>query len=208
MGAIIPYKRSLPVQIEEQRVYVLLGEGKLRAYRIKLQTIKNVDGARGIRKQTIEEGQIVAEHLFLAEAKLGELLKQIPKKYESSGRGRIEKRKSLPRGISYKMSHEAQLIASYPNAREEVLKQAKEKDDIPTKTDLFRIIKQQKREDRKENVRKQFQPSLQDGIDFLAKKAAKDLMELNENLKAGKFEDSEELSLLKECIEETLRLLK
>lgn len=49
-----------------------------------------------------------------AEAKLGQMLKTIPLNIESSGRGRIVNKKSLPEGISHKESHYAQTVASHP----------------------------------------------------------------------------------------------
>ena len=52
-------------------------------------------------------------YLLWAEARLGELLREIPDKYVSSGRGTIEKQPSLPSGITKKQSHYAQEIKKH-----------------------------------------------------------------------------------------------
>ena len=49
-----------------------------------------------------------------AKAKLGNMLAEIKPIIESSGRGTIEKKKSLSEGITKKESHLAQTIANNP----------------------------------------------------------------------------------------------
>jgi len=57
-------------------------------------------------KSSLPLKEVVIGRRSWAEARLGELLKGIPAKYVSSGRGTIEKQPSLPPGIDKKTSHE------------------------------------------------------------------------------------------------------
>ena len=63
---------------------------------------------------------MLAGALLDAEAKMGELLKEIKPNIESSGRGTIVKKKSLPEGISKKQSHFFQTLADNKEIIEQV----------------------------------------------------------------------------------------
>lgn len=75
----------------------------------------------------------MGEAVLSAETKLGELLKAIPDKKASSGRGT----RSLPQNISKKDSHYAQTLADNRGIVEEVKKEAKRKGEIATKTEVL-----------------------------------------------------------------------
>jgi hypothetical protein len=82
-----------------------------------------------------------------AEAKLGELLKEIPPKpiADGSGKGTFGGREqSLPEGITKKQSHYAQELAEHPEVIESVIQEAKDKEEIPTRYDALKAIQQKK----------------------------------------------------------------
>ncbi|MGZ3798025.1 MAG: hypothetical protein ACXVB1_16760 [Pseudobdellovibrionaceae bacterium] len=60
---------TLPGKIEELRAFVLLNTEKLKAYRARVQAADKLDVAKELRDKAIEEGQILAEQVFYAEAK-------------------------------------------------------------------------------------------------------------------------------------------
>ncbi len=81
---------------------------------------------------TLIDDQDMAEILLDAKVKLGEILKAIDPNIESSGRGKIEKRQSLPSDITKKQSHQAQTLAFNRNIVEQVKAKAREKGEIVT----------------------------------------------------------------------------
>jgi hypothetical protein len=78
------------------------------------------------------------------------LLKKIPRKEstphitERDKRGRIVKgggfEKSLPEGISFYQAHKARKLADHPEMIKEVIKEAREEEDLPTRSAVLRKI--------------------------------------------------------------------
>jgi len=64
-------------------------------------------------EEMYQDTQDITDILLDAEVKLGEMLEKLEPNIESSGRGTIEKKRSLPEGITKKQSHEAQEIAGH-----------------------------------------------------------------------------------------------
>ena len=75
---------------------------------------------------------------------MGELIKPITQNYQSSGRGTL-KQPPLPDGISRKQSHYAQTLADNIDTIEEVIEEAKEKEDIPTWTQVLQKINRERK---------------------------------------------------------------
>ena len=78
--------------------------------------------AKDVREQKLGEGQELGGALLDAEARLGELLP--PDKYTITsieGSNRPQKIKSLPEGISHKLSHQCQQLAEHPALIEQVI---------------------------------------------------------------------------------------
>src|SRR3970040_765363 len=119
--------------IEELQEYILIGREKLKAYQVKINAIKNLGLSKDVRDKALEDSQSMATALLYAEAKLGELLKN----NETSHGGSFDSKKSLPPGISHKQSHFAQTLAEHKDKIEEVIQEAKEREDIPTRLKVY-----------------------------------------------------------------------
>lgn len=112
-----------------------------------------------MKEQIIQEGQIVADLAFRAEAELGEFLKALNlrggrrrgKEDQTSTR---ESLKSL--GITRKQSFYAQKIAAHPDAIDEVLLEAKRNKEIPSKYNLLKRIDQKAFSEREKSINEQF----------------------------------------------------
>ena len=139
--SLVKMVQGLPATIEELKEYVLLGSGAVEAYRARLKAEIKIGKVKSVIDQTTHEGQTVSEQVLYAEARLGELLSEIPPNIESYGRGTIEKKKSLPGDINKKQSHEAQLIATHADYIPTVMAEAARLNDIPTRRDLLRAIR-------------------------------------------------------------------
>ena len=86
---------------------------------------------------------MLAGALLDAEAKIGEILKNTPKEgktkeYGNSG-GTIP---TLPKGITKNQSSQFQTLAENPEIIEQVKAEAIENDDLPTRTEVLRKIKE------------------------------------------------------------------
>jgi hypothetical protein len=135
--------QTLPDTVEDLHKFVLVGREKLQAQMALIRAIDKAEVAKEVRDAALLDAQNMAEAVLRAEVKMGEILKTIPQKYESSGRGRIDKQKKLPEGITYKQSHYAQTLASHPHAIDQALEQAKKREEVPTRAAVLRVIKRE-----------------------------------------------------------------
>ena len=77
--ALIIAQNKLPTRIEGVAKFVLIGRDKLRAVCAEISAINKIEVAAEVREQKLAEGQLIGELVLLAEARLGELLNQMPK---------------------------------------------------------------------------------------------------------------------------------
>ena len=159
MDEIIVRNQTLPETIEELVDFVLVGNEAIRAVKLKIKALSKVDIAKGVRDQKIREGREISKLVIDAESRLGELLENtqkqgLTKEYGSTG-GTIP---SLPSGLDKKQSHYAQEIYRHPEIVTQVFGEYETKEDIPTKHDILKRIKETKRKQKidmqKEEIRK------------------------------------------------------
>lgn len=145
MKDLIIKENHLPATIKELNQFVLVQAEKLKHYRAKLQTINRLELADGVRKQTLEDGHKIGSALLWAEAKLGELLQETPKKGNTLTT--IGGRKgTLPPGMSHNRSSRLQQLAANQDLIEEVLEEAKNNEDLPTRSEVLRKAKERERD--------------------------------------------------------------
>ena len=77
--ALIIAQNKLPTRIEDVAKFALIGRDKLRAVCAEISAINKIEVAAEVREQKLAEGQLIGELVLLAEARLGELLKQMQK---------------------------------------------------------------------------------------------------------------------------------
>jgi len=132
---------GLPATIDELREFILVGKAKLKVYQQKVKLIKDLGLAKQVKDQALEDGQSVGEAILWAEAKMGELLKKI-----SPGRATYKsalphgERAKLPKGIDSHQAHKARKLADHPEIIKEVIKEAREEEDLPTRSAVLRKI--------------------------------------------------------------------
>ena len=143
-------KAQLPNSIEKLQEFILIGQEKLKAYKLKLGIVKKLELAKGVRDKTLEDGQRMGEAILLAEAKLGELLPPLIDPTLSR-----KGRRQLPEGITHKQSHYAQELARHPDLIEQELAEAQEHEDIPTKRGVLRKIQEVTREKERKEYKEQ-----------------------------------------------------
>lgn len=83
-------------------------------YLAKIKAAEAVPESYANKEALIKETQAFAKELIDAWGSLGGMIDRLPLNIESSGRGKIVTKPSLPKGIGYKESHLAQTIFNNP----------------------------------------------------------------------------------------------
>jgi len=140
---------TLPANIKDLKKFILIGREKLVSVRAYIRAIDKLGLARDVREQKREEANMLAGALLDAEARMGVLLKEIPNKKASSGAGT----RSLPEGITKQQSSAFQTLADNLDIIEQVKIDAEEDDDLPTRTEVLRRVKEADKVKRKKDER-------------------------------------------------------
>lgn len=138
-------QNNLPNTLKDLTRFVLIGREKLISVRAEIRAIDKIGLATEVREQKREEANMLAGALLDAEARIGEILKKIPKQGNtltaSGGR-----KASLPQGITHKQSSAFQTLAENKDIIEQVKADAEAEDDLPTRTEVLRRVAENKRE--------------------------------------------------------------
>jgi len=153
---IIERGTTLPDTIDDLHKFILIGREKLKAYQAKVNAIIKLNLSKSVRDQALSDSQDMATALLYAEAKMGELLKDQTSRGGSMD-GKRGSKPSLPEGITHKQSHFAQRLYENKDLIEDTIKEAKENEDIPTRTEVLRKA----REIQKQNIKT---PELPKGV--------------------------------------------
>lgn len=137
---------NLPARMEELVPLSFMGAAAVKFYRARIEAMKQLGVADDQRKATLADGQDAGVMLLNIEARIGELLEDTPPARREGTGGRATALKSLPEGINQTRSKRAQAIHRNPAAVAAVIKEARENEDIPTKTAVLNKIKTDKAE--------------------------------------------------------------
>lgn len=153
----IPNKQ-LPDTLPDLAAFVLVGREKLTAVRAEIRAIDKLQLAEDVRQQKRDEAQMLSEALLDAEVRIGELTKAIPKgtngganQYGAKPTSLSNKQKSKTEvitdlGFTPKQVERFEILADNPDVVEQVKQEARENDDIPTRTRVIDIVQQRKKE--------------------------------------------------------------
>ena len=155
----------LPDTVEQLLPLRFIGEKAVRFYKDKVDLIDKLKLGKDQRDETLRDGQDAGKALLMIEGKIGELYSKIPK--VAGGDMRPESRNSRPENSKGKMetiedqgidrgdAWRAQRIHEHPEVVEEVIREAEEDQDIPTKgAVLTRISSRLQAEMGKEKMKK------------------------------------------------------
>jgi 16S rRNA G966 N2-methylase RsmD len=139
---------NLPATVQELNTFILIGKEKLNAHKAKIRAIEKSGMALIAKEAALIDAQDMADVLLDAEIKMGEILEAIPANIESSGRGTIEKKTSLPPNVTKKQSHQAQTIAKNKEIVEKVKLEARKQGVLPTASSVYTLIKSKSKTER------------------------------------------------------------
>ena len=131
----------LPANIHDLSKYILVGREKLVSVRAEIRAIDKLNLARDVMEQKKEEARMLAEALLDAETWMGDLLKAIEPQSQRNDYGKFIEGSVLPDGISKNQSSAFQRMAEHRDVVERVKADARERDDLPTRTAVLEAIK-------------------------------------------------------------------
>ena len=168
---IIIQNQNLPDKIEDLAKFVLVGREKLVSVRAEIRAINKLELAEEVREQKREEAQMLAEALIDAEVRIGDLLKQIPKASGGDRKSEQIKNRTVAKfentetkqevitrlGFNKDQAQRFETMASNKDIVEQVKAEARENEDIPTRTRVLQLVKEKTREEKdNEYLREQF----------------------------------------------------
>lgn len=157
MDSLAVRESNLPTRIEDLTKFVLIGREKLVAVRAEIRAIDKVGLAEEVRKQKLEEAQDISEAVLDAEVKIGELMAKIPKqnthnraknRHFTAATSKIEVIEAA--GFSKMQAHRFETLAKNPELVEQAKAEARENDDIVSRSLVLEKVKQKKREEKEE----------------------------------------------------------
>lgn len=174
MTEIIKQAQSLPSNIEDLSKFALIGREKLVAVRAEIRAIDKVGLAQEVRKQKLKEAQDIAEAVLDAEVRIGELMAKVPK---ASGGQPFHENSTNNTAVMSRQQTKADVIrdagftpmqvsrfetlAAHPEIVAQAKAEARENDDIVSRSLVLEKVKAQKREE----LREQRDSAIQDQIE-------------------------------------------
>lgn len=174
MNEIISVSQNLPANIEELAKFVLVGRQKLNSVKAEIKAIDYLPLAEEVRTQKREEAMMLSEALLDAEVRIGELTKALPKsqgfasKPENifSNKGlhctELEKPIQKPKleviknlGFSEDQVKRFETLANNPDIVEQVKVEARENDDLPTRSRVLQLVKEKKKTEKPSIISRQ-----------------------------------------------------
>lgn len=159
---IIIQNQNLPDKIEDLAKFVLIGREKLTAVRANIRAIDKLQLAEDVREQKKEEAQMLAEALLDAEVRIGDLLKQIPKasggdrkseEIKNRTGAKFEKQETKQQvierlGFNKDQANRFETLSSNKEIVEQVKAEARENEDIPTRSRVLQLVKEKSKEEK------------------------------------------------------------
>ena len=169
---------ELPVALEDLTRFVLVGREKLIAVRAEIRAIEKVGLAKSVREQKLQEAQLISEAVLDAEVRIGELMREVPKAVNNNptgrnqyGRGQSDSGVDLGKkletnepkakatvireaGFTPKQVERFQQLAAHPEIVEQAKAEARENDDIVSRSLVLNMIRTQKKADEIEQAKK------------------------------------------------------
>jgi hypothetical protein len=146
--------KTLPATMDKLVPMSFIGSAAVKFYQAKVKLMDQLGVSEEQRKATLADGQDAGVMLLNIEARIGELIESVPEREKKAAAGRGER--SLPVEVNKDRSKAAQAIHRNPAAVAEVIREAKENEDIPTKTAVLNKIKHQKAEAQLKAFREQY----------------------------------------------------
>lgn len=156
MNDITVSHSNLPTNIDDLAKFALIGREKLVAVRAEIRAIEKVGLAQEVRQQKLREAQDISEAVLDAEVRIGELMARVPKvqgkrtdiQPTDSTVGKYDVIKDA--GFTPKQVERFQTLAAHPEIVAEAKAEARENDDVVSRSLVLEKVKQKKREENRQ----------------------------------------------------------
>jgi N6-adenosine-specific RNA methylase IME4 len=155
---IVSRENRLPANIEDLSKFVLVGREKLVAVRAEIRAIQKVGLAQEVREQKLREAQDISEAVLDAEVRIGELMARVPK--TQGRRNDLELNNTVVKkskaevisdmGFTPMQVSRFETLAAHPELVEQAKAEARENDDIVSRSLVLEKVKQKKREENRQ----------------------------------------------------------
>lgn len=160
MNELTVANNNLPSNIEDLSKFVLVGREQLVAVRAAIRAIDKVGVAQEVRKQKLKEGQEIGEAVLDAEVRIGELMREVPKQ-NTHNRAAVRPNTDVKSktevisdmGFTPMQVSRFETLAAHPEIVAQAKAEAKENDDIVTRSLVLSMVKAQKKADEIEQAR-------------------------------------------------------
>lgn len=158
---LIKRGETVPSKTEDVVAITLIGNPITKMYQERLKVME-FSATEEQKKATLKDGQRIGGFVLDCEVRLGKISKDMPyvefeRKFDDKGKftgaapsGAKPKHERL--GVTRKKLQDSQKIAKHPEAVEKIKAQAKESEDIPTKTAVLSEIRYQKEKKRRKEA--------------------------------------------------------
>ena len=166
MGEIIQRREDLPTTLDDLSRFVLVGREKLTAVRAEIRAIDKVGVATGVREQKLKEAQAISEAVLDAEVRIGELMAEVPKaknQYAMDTAVHSKKETIENAGFTVKQVQRFETLAAHPEIIEQAKAEARENDDIVSRSLVLSMIKQKKKEEHQQQRAEAITEQMTDG---------------------------------------------
>lgn len=170
MNEISISSKQLPTNINDLSKFVLVGREKLVAVRAEIRAIDKVGLAEEVRKQKLQEAQAISEAVLDAEVKIGELMRAVPKATAYNNKSGLKKdtqnnsgdnlgkadKKPITKtdvirnaGFTPMQISRFETLAANPEIVEQAKAEARENDDIVSRSLVLNMVKEKKKEEQR-----------------------------------------------------------
>ena len=158
MNELSTQERQLPNTLEEKTKYVLFGAEALNIYRAKLRAMEKAGISKEQYEQLKMEAQETAENLLLFSADIGKELSQIEQtkgnRYSLPSTSGSTKSQAIHNmGFTDRQARDFQTLAKHPEVVKRAIEDARAKDRIVTRQDVFHEIAAENENRRQEEAR-------------------------------------------------------
>lgn len=153
-------QHNLPATVDDLAKFVLVGREKLVAVRAEIRAIDKVGLAQEVRAQKLQEAQAISEAVLDAEVKIGELMAKVPKAtpnnnpfHQIDTAGDFVKPKAdviREAGFTQKQAERFQILAAHPEIVEQAKAEARENDDIVSRSLVLNMVKAKEKQEKRE----------------------------------------------------------
>lgn len=154
-------QHNLPATVDDLAKFVLVGREKLVAVRAEIRAIDKVGLAQEVRAQKLQEAQAISEAVLDAEVKIGELMAKVPKASGGDRRSDSFKNDSgvhfetkteviEKAGFTPKQVERFQTLAAHPEIVEQAKAEARENDDIVSRSLVLNMVKAKEKQEKRE----------------------------------------------------------